>query len=137
MFSGIQFGVLSDRIGRRPVIDAGWIIYALIYLGFAFASTAGHAWGLMCLYGLFYALTEGPERALLADLASRGGKGAAFGWFNFMTGIGLLLASVIFGFIWQTSGATAAFGLGSAIALAATAFFLWIDLLPQTHTVSI
>jgi MFS family permease len=126
--SGLIFSEASDRLGRRPVIAAGWTIYALAYAGFAWASTPLHAWGLFLFYGLFYGLTEGPERALLADLAGRQGKGGAFGWFNFTSGVALLLASLIFGLVWQAAGASAAFGLGAAIAAAAAAAFLLIDL---------
>ena len=128
IFAGLRFSGLSDRLGRRPVIVAGWIVYALSYAGFALASRPAHVWGLFCFYGLFYGLTEGPERALLADLAGPGGKAAAFGWFHFTSGVALLLASVVFGLVWQGAGPKAAFAMGSLIAAAASGLFLLIDL---------
>ena len=133
MVSTMPFGALSDRIGRRSVIVAGWAVYALAYLGFAFAVTELHAWLLFALYGLFYGFTEGVEKALLADFAPPAERGAAFGWYNFTTGIGALPASLIFGFIWEKSGSHAAFAFGAALACCAA--FLLIFLVPSEQRV--
>jgi MFS family permease len=124
MVSTMPFGALSDRIGRRGMIVAGWGVYALAYIGFAFAATELHIWLLFAFYGLFYGLTEGVEKAMLADIAEPGERGAAFGWYNCATGIGALPASMIFGFIWQRSGPLAAFGFGAVLALIAAAALL-------------
>ena len=70
-------GALSDRIGRVPTVVAGWAIYALVYFGFAFASTQWHAWALFAAYGVFFALTEGAERALVADFVPAARRGTA------------------------------------------------------------
>jgi MFS family permease len=112
-------GALSDRIGRVPTLMAGWGIYALVYVGFAFAAQAWHAWALFILYGLFFALTEGTEKALVADLVSPERRGTAFGWFNLTIGVGALPASLLFGLVWDRAGAPAAFGLGAALAAVA------------------
>lgn len=117
-------GALSDRLGRRRLIIAGWAVYALVYLGFARADAAWHAWTLFAAYGLYYALTEGAEKALLADLASADARGGAFGWHAFSVGVGALPASLLFGALWQTAGPVAAFGLGAALA-ALAALLLW------------
>ena len=116
MFSSMPFGALSDRIGRRGVIIAGWGVYGLAYTGFAFAATSFQVWCLFAVYGLFYGLTEGVEKALLSDIALPAERGSAFGWYNFAVGAGALPASVIFGLIWQKAGARAAFGLGALLA---------------------
>lgn len=112
-------GALSDRWGRRPIIGAGWLIYAVVYLGFA-ASTATAAlvaWFLV--YGLYFGLAEGAEKALIADLAPPEVRGTSFGLFNAATGVGALLASLVFGLIWSAAGPAAAFGMGAALALIA------------------
>ncbi len=132
MFLTMPFGVLSDRIGRRGVIISGWGVYALAYLGFAFASTELHIWLLFAFYGLFYGLTEGVEKALLADLADPAERGAAFGWYNCAIGIGALPASIIFGFIWQRFSPIAAFGFGAALAFLAALLLLSLVKTPRT-----
>ena len=88
-------GLLADRLGPRRAIAAGWLVYALTYGGFALASRAWHAWALFLLYGLFYGLTEAPEKALVARLAPSDRRGAAFGAYHFAIGIAALPASVI------------------------------------------
>jgi MFS family permease len=126
----MPFGALSDRIGRRGVIISGWGVYALSYIGFAFATSEIHIWLLFAFYGLFYGLTEGVEKALLADIAEPAERGSAFGWYNFAIGIGALPASLIFGFIWQRQSSFAAFGFGAALALLA-AILLFFLVKPQ------
>ena len=124
MLATMPFGSLSDRIGRRGVIVAGWGVYALAYTGFAFARTELHVWLLFAFYGLFYGLTEGVEKALLADIADPAERGTAFGWYNFAVGIGALPASLLFGFIWQRLGPPAAFGIGALLAFLAAVLLL-------------
>ncbi|HEX7019184.1 MAG TPA: MFS transporter, partial [Gemmatimonadaceae bacterium] len=117
--SGTPGGSLSDRVGRRPVLIAGWLWYAAIYLLFAVASRAWHAWALFAAYGIFFGLTEGAERALVADLVPLARRGAAFGWYYLAIGIGALPASLIFGWLWDRSGAHTAFIFGAVLALIA------------------
>lgn len=124
MLFNMPFGALSDRIGRRVMIVSGWGIYALTYLGFAFATSQAHVWLLFTLYGLFYGLTEGTEKAFLADMAPANERGSAFGWYNFSIGIGALPASIIFGLVWQKAGPAAAFGFGAGLALLAALLLL-------------
>jgi MFS family permease len=119
-------GRLSDRIGRRPSIVAGWLLYAAVYLGFALARSAWHAWALFAVYGLYYGLVEGPERALVADLVGADERGRAFGWFHLCVGIGALPASVVFGLIWRAAGAAPAFAFGSGMALLASLLLLTV-----------
>ena len=114
-------GALSDRLGRRPLIVAGWLLYALVYLGFAAAGSAWHAWALFAVYGVHFGLAEGAERALVADLVSARRRGAAFGWYNLAVGAGALPASLLFGVVWERYGAPAAFAMGAAFAVAASA----------------
>ena len=112
-------GALSDRIGRRPTLIMGWTLYALVYVGFAQASVAWHAWALFGVYGLYFGLTEGSERALVADLVSADRRGTAYGWFNLSIGLGALPASLMFGWVWDHAGAPTAFVMGASLAMAA------------------
>lgn len=112
-------GALSDRLGRKPLITAGWLLYAAVYLGFARADATWQAWALFAAYGVFFGLTEGTEKALVADLVGPERRGAAFGWYNLALGVGALPASLLFGVIWDRAGAAAAFGFGSTMALVA------------------
>jgi MFS family permease len=116
---GTWGGSLSDRVGRKPLIIAGWITYAAVYFGFGLATAAWHAWALFAAYGLFYAMTEGTEKAFVADLVPRARRGAGYGWFNLAIGLGALPASLIFGAIWDRAGSQRAFMFGAGLALAA------------------
>jgi MFS family permease len=117
--SGLPGGALSDRIGRAPVLIAGWIAYAATYLLFALASESWHAWALFAGYGIFFGLTEGSERALVADIVPAARRGAAYGWYYLAIGIAALPASVIFGAIWDRAGSRAAFMFGASLAVVA------------------
>ena len=119
--AGVPGGALSDRIGRTRTILAGWGIYAAAYAGFAFARSPAAVWALFAFYGLFYALTEGAERALVADLAPAPLRGKAFGAFHASVGLAALPASVLFGVWWKLLGPRAAFLIGAGIAVAAAA----------------
>ncbi len=118
-------GILSDRRGRKPVIVAGWMVYALVYLMFGHATDAWHVWALFAIYGVYFGLTEGVERALVADIVPASRRGAAFGWYNLAIGLGALPASVIFGTIYDRFGAFTAFSVGAAAAMLAS-IGLWI-----------
>lgn len=115
-------GALSDRIGRKRSINIGWTIYALVYLAFALLDrlpgpmqiTATFV--LFAVYGLFYAFSEGAEKAFVADVVGPEARGSAFGMYNFAVGMGALPASIIFGVLYKSFGASAAFGTGAAIA---------------------
>ena len=119
-------GALSDRIGRKPTLVAGWIIYAAVYFGFGRATAHWQAWALFGIYGLYFGLTEGTERAFVSDLVPPAKRGTAFGWYYLAIGIGALPASVIFGVIWERYSSTAAFSFGAALALAAAVGILGV-----------
>ncbi len=121
-------GALSDRIGRRPTLIAGWAIYAAVYLGFAQATEAWHAWVLFLVYGVYFGLTEGSERALIADLVRPERRGTAYGWYNLSIGLGALPASVLFGFVWDRAGAPTAFVMGAGLAAAAALGLMFVKI---------
>jgi len=109
-------GHLSDRIGRRKVIVAGWLVYAVVYLGFGLADSAWQIWPLYALYGLYYATTEGVAKAMVADLVEPAQRGTAYGLFNASIGVMALPASVVAGLLWDRVSPAAPFIFGSAIA---------------------
>jgi len=120
-------GILSDHLGRRGVIIAGWLLYSGVYWSFAWADSPGMIYGLFAVYGLFYGLTEGGERALVADLVPSHLRGTAYGLYNFSIGISTLPASLLMGVLWEKISSKAAFGLGATLALLA-ALLLWLAL---------
>jgi len=115
MLSSMPFGALSDRVGRRSVIVAGWCVYSLSYLGYGFATHEWQIWLLFAVYGLFYGLTEGVEKAYVADMSDPALRGAAFGWYNLAIGAGAFPASLLFGLLWQQLGGVAPFIFGAAL----------------------
>lgn len=94
-------GILSDRLGRRGMLMAGFCVSALVYAGFGLTGHAALTWLLFAGYGLYIALTDGMQRAYAADLAPKEILGTAMGTFNAMTGIALLPASFIAGWLWN------------------------------------
>ena len=125
-------GSLSDRIGRRKVIIGGWLVYALIYLGFAFAQKPWHVWVLYMSYGLYYGLAYGTAKAMVADLVPSELRGTAYGTYNAVLGIIDFPASLIAGLLWQGVGGWDGFGPGAPFLfggilafLAAILMFFW------------
>ena len=113
-------GGWSDRIGRRAVISLGWIVYAIVYAGFAFSSTLSSLLTWFIVYGFYFGFAEGTEKALVADLAPTARRGTAFGIYNAVLGLGALAASIVFGVVWKLCGAPVAFGVGAGLASVAT-----------------
>ena len=122
--SSLLGGILSDRIGRRGAIVAGWMVYAAVYAGFAVAASAWQAWALFLVYGLYFGLTEGVEKALVADLVPAPTRASAYGVYHTAIGITALPASLLTGWLWQAFGPGVAFGTGAALAATAAAL-LW------------
>lgn len=115
--TAIPAGKLSDRIGRRRVITYGWVVYAAVYAGFALARTPLMIWVLYGLYGLFYALTEGTAKAMVAELVPENNRGRAYGLYNASVGVMALPASLIAGALWTRVSPAAPFAFGAALAL--------------------
>ncbi|MFN6964602.1 MAG: MFS transporter [Pyrinomonadaceae bacterium] len=124
--SSLAGGHLSDTLGRRRMIVAGWTVYALVYVGFAFVTTAWQAWALFIVYGVYFGLTEGVEKAFVADMVPDDKRGTAFGLYNLAFGITVLPASLLFGAVWSAFGASAAFLLSAAISVAAAALLFTV-----------
>ncbi|MFI5264148.1 MAG: MFS transporter [Candidatus Kapaibacterium sp.] len=129
--SAYPAGMLSDKLSRRTILIVGWIYYALVYVGFAFATTELHIWILFISYGLYYGLTEGAEKAFVADLVPAEGRGTAYGLFNGVVGVAALPASLFAGMLWQNFGVQAPFLFGGGLAMFAAIFFLFANLKPS------
>ena len=119
--SSVIGGRMSDRMGRRQVIGMGWLLYATVYAAFAITDSARALVVVFLVYGLYFGLTEGVEKAWVADLAPAAGRGNAFGVYNALIGFGALGASLLFGYLWTHASPSAAFYTGAGFALAATA----------------
>jgi MFS family permease len=135
-------GALSDRVGRKRLLVAGWLLYGLVYLGFALAGAGWQAWALMVPYGAYYGLTEGTARAFVADLVPLHLRGTAYGVYNAAVGITVLPASAIAGLLWQGVGPWGGFGpsapflFGSVLAIVAAIALILLQLTPGQEPVS-
>lgn len=126
VLSSLIGGDLSDRVGRKTLIASGWMLYAAVYLGFAFVSSVGAAWTLFLIYGIYFGLAEGAEKALVADLVRPEQRGTAYGLYNLAFGITVFPASLLMGALWSWRGAMTAFivsaGIGAIAALLLMSF---------------
>ena len=119
-------GYISDKIGRKVMILSGWFVYFLTYLGFAYFNEYYLIYLLFIIYGLYFGLTEGVEKALVADIVPKENIGTAFGFYNLSLGIATLPASVIFGFIWKAYSFRAAFLTGALISIVSSLMLLFL-----------
>ncbi len=124
VLSSLVGGDLSDRLGRKRLIASGWILYATVYAGFAFVSSVGVAWALFLVYGIYFGLAEGAEKALVADLVRPEQRGMAYGLYNLAFGITVFPASLLMGAVWQWRGPQAAFILSALIGTIAALLLL-------------
>jgi MFS family permease len=113
-----------DKVGTRLPLLLGWLLYALVYVAFAMATSAWQVWVFFLTYGVYYALTEPAEKTLVANLVGKERKGLAFGWFNLAVGVGALPSSLLFGWLYEDFGPLVAFGWGASLALVASLLLL-------------
>jgi MFS family permease len=103
-------GSLSDRVGRRRLIVGGWLVYAAIYFGFAFAQQGWQIWVLYVVYGFYYGMAFGTANAMVADLVPEELRGTAYGTYNAVIGLLAFPSSLIAGLLWQGVGSWSGFG---------------------------
>ena len=115
--SSIPGGMLSDRVGRKPVIAGAFIIYAAVCIGFAFATSWLHAALLFALYGVFVALDESVNKAYISDLVTEEKRGISLGAYNTLVGAVYLPASIVAGGLWVAFGPATTFLFAAAIAV--------------------
>ena len=119
-------GVLSDKIGRKRVITIGWLIYGLVYLGFALSGSIWQIWVLFAVYGIYYGICEGAAKAFVADMVPVERRGTAYGLYNGVVGLMALPASLIAGVLWGNIAPAAAFYFGAGLALLAMVGLMFI-----------
>jgi MFS family permease len=123
--ASIPGGILADRWGRRKTVALGWLVYAAVYTALAFAESQAAIWALFIAYGAYHGLTEGPVRALIAEIVAPHRRGTGFGTYHLLLGGLTLAANVFFGALWNVFGSRAAFLASAALALLAVPC-LWL-----------
>lgn len=136
VLSSLFGGDLSDRLGRKGLIVSGWGLYAAVYAGFAFATNKASLWALFLIYGIYFGLVEGAEKALVADLVRPEQRGTAYGLYNLAFGVTVFPASLFMGMIWHWQGPTTAF-LVNAIMGATAAVLLLILVRPHPQPLTL
>lgn len=122
--TSLPIGIFSDKIGRKKLIISGWILYFLVYLGFAKSTSSISVIFLFLAYGVYYGLTEGVAKAYIADIVPKNKKGSAFGWYNLVVGSTLFPASLIAGYLWQVFSPATSFYFGASLAIIAALGFI-------------
>jgi MFS family permease len=125
--SGIPAGIAADKFGRRRLILSGFLLFFLVYLGFANAGRAGHIWILFALYGVYMGITEGVQKAYLASMIPTDFKATGFGVYSMAIGLATLPASVLAGWLWDHVSPAAPFYLGAGTA--GLSFLLFFSLI--------
>lgn len=140
--SSLIGGDLSDKLGRKKLIISGWLIYAAVYAGFAFVNSAGQTWALFIIYGAYFGLTEGVEKAFVADMVPDKKRGTAYGLYNLAFGITVFPASLLFGLVWYVGdkfgdqlGARIAFLASSCVSVAAIFLLTTISSKSPNHSI--
>ncbi len=124
VLSSLLGGDLSDRLGRKRLIVSGWVLYAAVYAGFAFATSEASLWILFLVYGIYFGMVEGAEKALVADLVRPEQRGTAYGLYNLAFGVTVFPASLLMGMIWDWKGPATAFLFSAFIGATAAALLL-------------
>jgi MFS family permease len=135
-FSAIPAGIIADRFGKKPLIFLGFLLFAVLYSGFAIAGSPTEIWVLFSCYGVFMGLTEGIQKGYLATIIPPDFKATAFGVHATAVGLATLPASLIAGLLWDRVSPAATFYFGAATATVAALLFLILILLDKRQTTS-
>lgn len=130
--SAIPAGIAADRFGRKRVILIGFILFAMLYYGFAVAKDTRTIWLLFGFYGLFMGLTEGIQKAFLATIIPPDFKATAFGVYNTAIGLAMFPASFIGGWLWDKISPSATFYFGSITASLSAGLFIIFIIVTKT-----
>jgi MFS family permease len=119
----LRGGWISDRLGRLPVMVAGWLARAALLLVVPWVSDMTGVIALFFLYAAATAATEGAERALIGDIAAPEHRGTAFGVYHMTVGALALPGALWFGAVWQFANMRTAFIASSLLTLFAALWF--------------
>jgi len=125
-FASYPAGIISDKIGRKKILVAGYLFYGIVYLGFALASAKFTVWVLFALYGLYSGLTDGIEKAFVSDVAPPEQKATMMGLHATIIGIGLFPASFVAGILWTQIGPAAPFIMGGITGILSAVLLLFL-----------
>jgi MFS family permease len=117
-------GIMADRIGKRRMVLASYVFFAVIFLGFAFATSQLHGWLLFFAFGVFVAMNEGVQRAYVATMIEPEIMATGYGIYHTIVGLAALPSSIIGGALWEHFGPQALFFYGAAMALIASLLFV-------------
>jgi len=121
-------GAISDKIGRKKILALGFLIFSLVYFGFAFISKSFYLWLLFPIYGFYMAMTEGVSKAFISDLVPSEKRGTAIGLYYSLTGVVTFLASFIAGLLWTYVNISAPFLYGALMSgLSAVLLMILLD----------
>lgn len=122
----IPIGKIGDKIGRKSIIMAEYILYALMCLGFIFATDKISIILLFVVYGIFYAIDEGQTKAYITDITPKEHIASAIGLYNFVTGLVYLPASLLAGWLWKSYNPSITFGVAGGIAIISAIAFSFL-----------
>lgn len=111
----VPSGMLSDRVGRKNVLVAGYALFAAVALGFAIVSTVAGLVALFMLYGLVYAMIDGAQSAFVSDLSHSQSRGTSLGFYYGAVGFAAIISGAIAGWLWQSQGSEMTFLFGAGI----------------------
>ncbi len=125
MLLALPAGVLSDRIGRIPLLIGGWLARILVLLLLAFSMPTGWSvWVLFIAYAATLAVTEPAERSIIGDHAASHERGTAYGLYHLASGLLMLPGAVLFGVLWERCGSRMAFATAAAVTAVAAVLML-------------
>jgi len=133
IYSGLSVpaGLLADRLGRRRLAVAGYLVFAVAYAMMALVGSAAGAWLGFLVYGVYMGVADGNGRALLAQMSPSDRRATAFGVYHGVVGLAALPASVVAGLLWERVSPAAPFWVGAAAAIAAAV--LLMALVPEGY----
>ena len=120
-------GILADRFGFKKILITGFLIFAAVYAGFGLTHNPHAVWFLFAIYGFYIAFTEGVGKAYISNISPKDKVATAIGLYYTVTGVAVLIASLVAGWLWSTFGAPSAFYYGSITALLASVLFVGLS----------